>query len=845
MKANTLDACVAKGRKTQQGKGFRYKLISITVAFMLAFGMLPATGLNAFAEEYDGVPSLNSYPENHNDSVSNQASSDTEDISESEQDSAANDDKDGSISDYSEANKQNLSNGNTESSAVEPSKKSPAPDTSKPADSNQKALAPHAKLSKIVIGNFSKKGTIKYQNPWHLNVKVTLNKGKPSANIIIDGTSAYDSVRSVTVEKSDTITVEEIASGAFRKWGCISAMISSDVLTCSVLSMPPMNAFTTNSSGTEAGDGFFASFNAYGAITSFPAGSFDTSKITKVGLGYFSGFNWGGALTSLPAGSFNTSNIKEVGDAFFMFFNHQGGLKSLPKNSFNISKISNAKNDYFDRFNYRGALTVLPAGSFNTSKISAVGDNFFAGFSTLGNIVTLPKGSFNISKIKKVGDNFFSLFLALDPPGAKKRDPAALPDGSFDASGITEVGNSFFDQFCHDNSNLAYLPDSFALPKTLTTSGNNYCRGMFRNCKKLAPVGQVATKTLFFAKQPEQPFLDTTINLQGTGPSYTAVVASKAAPLKWKRLAGPDRYQTMEKILQTGFSANSTTTVIIATGENFPDALAASGLGGLLGAPVIITPKAKLGSVAAKEIKRLKPTNAIIMGSRAAVSKKVEESLVARGLKVSRVQGKTRVETAVKIYQAGTKTSKWGSNKTWGSTAIVACSQGFPDALSISSFAYAKNAPIFLTDKKGVLTKDALKAIKGGKFTNIIIVGSEVVVAKRVETSQLKGLKVVRLAGDDRYATSLKIAQYGIKHGMRANAMGIATGTNFPDALSGASFCGKRSSVILLTNESAVAKKCAKRFLSDNMLYMKGGYIFGDKVVVSNNLVKYFQKITS
>jgi len=41
------------------------------------------------------------------------------------------------------------------------------------------------------------------------------------------------------------------------------------------------------------------------------------NSATSAGDFFFLGFNRGGALTSLPAGSFDTSNITTVGDSFF------------------------------------------------------------------------------------------------------------------------------------------------------------------------------------------------------------------------------------------------------------------------------------------------------------------------------------------------------------------------------------------------------------------------------------------------------------------------------------------------------------------------------------------------
>jgi surface protein len=91
-----------------------------------------------------------------------------------------------------------------------------------------------------------------------------------------------------------------------------------------------MERFQTNA--TTAPISFFHSFNNGGALSSLPAGSFDTGNITTVGDGFFDSFNHNGALTSLPAGSFDTGSITTVGvgGSFFFNFNYNGRLTSLP-----------------------------------------------------------------------------------------------------------------------------------------------------------------------------------------------------------------------------------------------------------------------------------------------------------------------------------------------------------------------------------------------------------------------------------------------------------------------------------------------------------------------------------
>ena len=148
----------------------------------------------------------------------------------------------------------------------------------------------------------------------------------------------------------DTITISESVPGvSFRQWNGDNyrPLFSSNNNVKAVIdSMPAMNAFTTDSTGETAGDNFFLNFNSYGALTSLPAGSFDTSNITTAGDNFFAGFNSSGALTSLPAGSFDTSKITTPGDNFFHSFNSDNGKLVKSNTGIPIKNVSSNPVDF-------------------------------------------------------------------------------------------------------------------------------------------------------------------------------------------------------------------------------------------------------------------------------------------------------------------------------------------------------------------------------------------------------------------------------------------------------------------------------------------------------------------
>ncbi|MDP2401065.1 MAG: cell wall-binding repeat-containing protein, partial [Actinomycetota bacterium] len=90
-------------------------------------------------------------------------------------------------------------------------------------------------------------------------------------------------------------------------------------------------------------------------------------------------------------------------------------------------------------------------------------------------------------------------------------------------------------------------------------------------------------------------------------------------------------------------------TVIIASGANWPDALAASGLAGAHRGPLLLTDPATLPAAVADRIKSLGANRAIIVGGTAAVSSTVQNAVgaaVGGTTRVSRIQGSNRYLTS-------------------------------------------------------------------------------------------------------------------------------------------------------------------------------------------------------
>jgi uncharacterized protein YkwD/putative cell wall-binding protein len=319
---------------------------------------------------------------------------------------------------------------------------------------------------------------------------------------------------------------------------------------------------------------------------------------------------------------------------------------------------------------------------------------------------------------------------------------------------------------------------------------------------------------------------------------------------QWSRLSGQGRYETMQAIIQEAYpSTVPSTWAILTNGENFPDALAASGFAGLLDAPVILTTPGSLSPQAASEIQRLGIKNIAIIGGKAAVSDKaaIEAYTLSCVESVGRIGGGNRTETAYLVYDVAVQAAATnGQRSPWSDAAFIATGNNFADALSAAPLAYAGHCPIFLYDSNSPdqsldpLTRYALTS---GGFQGAFLVGGYSVLPDSL-LSSLGGIQHVRIAGPDRYFTSKLIAEFSLQTNFFRNdglteAAGLATGGNYPDALCAAALCGQLKVPLYLTLDSPDGRVGIYQSLARSHYanVLTKGYVFGGDAVVSPELV--------
>ncbi|AGA67838.1 cell wall-binding protein [Desulfitobacterium dichloroeliminans LMG P-21439] len=261
------------------------------------------------------------------------------------------------------------------------------------------------------------------------------------------------------------------------------------------------------------------------------------------------------------------------------------------------------------------------------------------------------------------------------------------------------------------------------------------------------------------------------------------------------RLDGPDRYQTSATIAKQ-FSDEVVDHVVLASGQDFPDALSASVLAHQLNAPILLVNKHPHNSpdaLAYIETHLSRDGKIFIIGGDGVIGAEFDSFFIDNGYAVERLGGEDRYATDRLTADA--------LNSEPGGTVYIASGENFPDVLSVSSFASQAQAPILLV-KHGSIPLAIQDYLQIQQPKQVYISGGAGVVSLEVE-SQIQALlpeaTLTRFSGNDRYETAAQayeqIAPY-------PETIYIASGSNYPDALSGAPLAAQKGDPILLINPS-------------------------------------------
>lgn len=190
----------------------------------------------------------------------------------------------------------------------------------------------------------------------------------------------------------------------------------------------------------------------------------------------------------------------------------------------------------------------------------------------------------------------------------------------------------------------------------------------------------------------------------------------KQLGIKQQRIAGADRFETAVKLGEQ-VRANSTNKkeIILVNGFNNIDALTAGSLASKLNIPILLTQSDQLNETTKKAINDWKIEKVTIIGGKTQVSETIKETLQNEGLKVDRLAGRTRVDTALEVAKAVNKTAD---------KVIFANKDAYPDALIAPYLSKAEQAPIILIDKDEA-SVSVKQYLRDNKIKESIILGGK------------------------------------------------------------------------------------------------------------------------
>jgi hypothetical protein len=147
------------------------------------------------------------------------------------------------------------------------------------------------------------------------------------------------------------------------------------------------------------------------------------------------------------------------------------------------------------------------------------------------------------------------------------------------------------------------------------------------------------------------------------------------------RLGGADRYATAcsaagKAVGIARASGRTVDTAYLATGLDYPDALAVSPVSARTGRPVLLTQTNAVPASTLRSLKALGISKVVVLGGTGSVGAAVVSALRARGIEVTRIAGRDRYECAAAIADHGV-----GLGMSWNGLGI-ASGTGFADALS-------------------------------------------------------------------------------------------------------------------------------------------------------------------
>ena len=303
-------------------------------------------------------------------------------------------------------------------------------------------------------------------------------------------------------------------------------------------------------------------------------------------------------------------------------------------------------------------------------------------------------------------------------------------------------------------------------------------------------------------------------SLPGTGGADSSPV---------ERIAGEDRYHTSAEVALEAYE--SAEAVVVARGDEaggFADGLSAGVLSSIVDGPILLTRPGSLPGVINSAVDELEASRAYILGGEAAVYPEVETGLEEKGLEVERLAGKNRMETAGEIV----KEAQWQGDLEDHAYVV----NGFAPADSLVSgpAAFEESAAILQVRENELpqVTRDVLQELG---INRVYVVGGTAVVSEEVEDELSEIASVERLAGADRFDTSVKVAESRFPASQDYSIVG---GYSYADAIGAAVF----GNPVLYVQETTPLPAVVDEYLDNVLTFDSSLRIFGGPAVISETV---------
>lgn len=276
---------------------------------------------------------------------------------------------------------------------------------------------------------------------------------------------------------------------------------------------------------------------------------------------------------------------------------------------------------------------------------------------------------------------------------------------------------------------------------------------------------------------------------------YYDGVVSEIWPTATSRVSSTDRFATSVAIAQASYPTTAP-IVFVASGTNYPDALSAGPAAAVSGGPLLLTAPTSLPQEVADEIASLAPAKIVVVGGPNAVSDAVVTRL-AQIAPTQRVFGADRFDTSrtiVKDFFPG-----------GAADVFVATAANFPDALAAGAAAGSQGFPLLLVNGSATTVDDPTNAlIHSLRPTRILVAGGTSAVSQALAYQLSLITLTTRLSGTDRFGTAAAVDEFVYPASRTVSNALIATGMNFPDALSASAWAASTKSPLFVAAPTCV-----------------------------------------